>query len=200
VQALDSLSRRKFIALAGGSVAAGAVLAACGSDSEAAGETSRFGEGDVGILNYTLTLEYVELALYTSLLKSGLFVRKARKALATFGEEEEEHISSLTEAVEKLEGEPARKPKTRFTMTSAKPALEVASTVENLVAAAYLGQVPMIESHPALATVLSIHTVEGRHAAAIDTALGLPITPDGAFAKPATAMAVLKALGPYAAV
>ena len=50
-----------------------------------------------------------------------------------------------------------------------------------------------IESPDILAAALSIHSVEGRHAAALNTLTGQPITPDGAFAKPADAEKVLAA-------
>jgi rubrerythrin len=69
--------------------------------------------------------------------------------------------------------------------------------VENLSAAAYLAQISRIEDASALATVLSIHSVEGRHAATVNTFLGRAAAPDGAFAKPAAADAVLTAVKPY---
>ena len=82
--AKDPVSRRKFMALTGGSTALAAFLAACGSDSgtttttaaqggRRTGETAQFGKGDVGILNYALTLEYLETAFYADVVKSGLF-------------------------------------------------------------------------------------------------------------------------------
>ena len=36
-------------------------------------ETEQFGKGDIGILNYALTLEYLETAFYEEVDKSGLF-------------------------------------------------------------------------------------------------------------------------------
>lgn len=192
-----AVSRRKFMALAGGSAAAAAFMAACGSDSSAAGETSQFGDGDVGILNYALTLEYLQAAFYADAVKSGLFPGNVKRGLARFGEEEEEHAFSLIKAIERLDGEPGAKPETKFSLETEKGTLETASTLENIGAAAYLGQLPHIESNSVLATVLSIHSVEGRHASTIETLLGNPITPDGAFAKPASVNAVLKTVAPY---
>jgi rubrerythrin len=74
--------------------------------------------------------------------------------------------------------------------------LELAATVENLGAAAYLGQAANIESPEVLASALAIHSVEGRHAAALNTLLE-SITPDGAFAVPADVQTVLKSVEPF---
>ena len=46
--------------------------------------------------------------------------------------------------------------------------LETAAAVENLGAAAYLGQARRIQTKEILAAALSIHTVEARHAAALN--------------------------------
>ena len=205
----DPVSRRKFMAIGGCSAALAAFLAACGSDSgtttttststESSGgsETEQFGKGDVGILNYALTLEYLETAFYADVVKSGLFKGANLAVIKKFGEEEAEHVSALTAAVKQLGGKPAPEPKTEFPLESAKAVTELAATVENLGAAAYLGQAGNIESPEVLASALAIHSVEGRHAAVLNTLLGSSITPDGAFAKPADAKTVLKSVEPF---
>ncbi len=210
--AKDPVSRRKFLALGGGSAAAAAFLAACGSDDDemttmmagsgGGGSTEavieeEFGKGDVGILNYALTLEYLETAFYADVVKSGLFKGSDLATIRKFGKEEAEHVSALTAFVKKLGGKPAPAPKTEFPLKSAKSVLELAGTVENLGAAAYLGQAANIKSPAVLAPALSIHSVEGRHSAALNTLLGKSITPDGAFAKPADAATVLKSVEPF---
>jgi rubrerythrin len=206
--AKDPVSRRKFMALTGGSAAAAAFLAACGDDSgtttttasqsgSGTSETAQFGKGDVGILNYALTLEYLETAFYADVVKSGLFKGSDLATIKKFGSEEAEHVAALTAAVKQLGGKPAPQPKTEFPLKSAKSVLELAGTVENLGAAAYLGQATNIESPEVLASALAIHSVEGRHAAALNTLLGETIVPDGAFAKPADAKTVLKSVEPF---
>lgn len=203
----DPVSRRKFMALTGGSAAAAAFLAACGSDDETTtmtsatgggdSETAQFGKGDIGILNYALTLEYLETAFYADVVKSGLFKGADLETIRKFGAEEAEHVTALTAAVKQMGGTPAPEPKTEFPLKSAKSVLELAGTVENLGAAAYLGQAANIKSPDVLASALAIHSVEGRHAAALNTLLGKSITPDGAFAKPADAKTVLKSVEPF---
>jgi rubrerythrin len=201
-------SRRKFLAVGGGSTALAAFLAACGSDDSTTSgttamkpagksETAEFGKGDVGILNYALTLEYLETAFYADVVKSGLFKGADLETIRKFGKEEAEHVQALTQAVKSLGGKPAPEPKAEFPLESAKSVLELAGTVENLGAAAYLGQAANIESPEVLASALAIHSVEGRHAAALNTLLGKTITPDGAFAKPADVKTVLKSVEPF---
>jgi len=204
----NPVSRRRFLALGGGSTAAVAFLAACGSDSDSTttsamnsgagkSETAEFGKGDVGILNYALTLEYLETAFYADVVKSGLFKGGDLETIRKFGREEAEHVQALTQAVKSLGGKPAPEPKAEFPLESAKSVLELAGTVENLGAAAYLGQAANIESPEVLASALAIHSVEGRHAAALNTLLGESITPDGAFGKPADVKTVLKSVEPF---
>src|SRR6185295_20316420 len=124
--ASDPVSRRKLLAVTGGSTALAAFLAACGSDdgtttststsNAAAGEsgTEKFGKGDVGILNYALTLEYLETAFYEDVVKSGLFKGSDLATIRKFGEEEAEHVTALTGFVKQMGGTPAPKPKTEF--------------------------------------------------------------------------------------
>jgi rubrerythrin len=162
-----------------------------------ASETAEFGKGDVGILNYALTLEYLETAFYADVVKSGLFKGAELETIRKFGREEAEHVQALTAAVKSLGGKPAPEPKTEFPLKSAKSVLELAGTVENLGAAAYLGQAANIESPEVLASALAIHSVEGRHAATLNTLLGESVTPDGAFAVPADVKTVLKSVEPF---
>src|SRR4051795_7433552 len=127
----DPVSRRKLLAVTGGSTALAAFLAACGSDSDSttttmAGNagggktgTEQFGKGDIGILNYALTLEYLEAAFYKDVVKSGLFKGEELAVLKKFGAEEQQHVEALSGTVKKLGGKPAPMPKAEFPLKSA---------------------------------------------------------------------------------
>ena len=216
--ARDPSSRKRFLKIVGGTGAASAFavfLAACGDDDDTsstpgAGETSKGTKAsgkdvkkDLEIVNYALTLEYLELEFYNQVIESGQVKDKKVADLAMkIAENEQEHVDALTATVEKLGGTPAPKPKTKFEdVISAGPEkiLATAAEVENLGAAAYLGQAGKIKSPEILAAALSIHTVEARHAAALNTLVGKSVTPDGAFAKPASMDEVLKAVKPFIA-
>ncbi|HET6830798.1 MAG TPA: ferritin-like domain-containing protein [Solirubrobacterales bacterium] len=206
--ARDPVSRRRFLALTGGTGAAGALLAACGDDdsttdatttsSEMSDMESQFGAGDLGIVNYALTLEYLEAAFYDDVAKSGLFKGDELATIKSIGKAEQAHVDALVATAKKL-GTPAEAPKATFPLEDAKSVLDLAATVENLGAAAYLGQAPNIEDPEILAAALSIHSVEGRHAALLNILTGQPPTPDGAFAQPADMETVLAEVQPFLA-
>lgn len=201
-------SRRSFLRTAGLTGAAGATalfLAACGDDEPAATSaakptttTTKAGvAGDLAILNYALTLEYLEAAFYDAAADADLFKGSELDLVKRFGDTEQAHVDALAATIEKLGGMPVAAPKTQFPLESRKQVLELAATVENLGAAAYLGKAPEIQNEEVLAAALSIHSVEARHAAALNVLLGRKATPDGAFAKPADEATVLAAVKPF---
>jgi rubrerythrin len=208
----QSSSRSQFLKLAGGTGAASALalfIAACGGDdkkssgSSTTKSSSMASKGDLAILNYALTLEYLESDFYNQVIKSGEVKTKAYAEVAkTIAEDEMEHVQALTAAVKQLGGTPAAKPKTKFDSViqgGEKKILTTAAAVENLGASAYLGQAGRIKSKTVLAAALSIHSVEGRHAAVLNQVLGKSFVPDGAFAKPADMATVLKTVKPFIA-
>jgi rubrerythrin len=209
----DASSRKRFLSMVGGAGAVGAlalVMAACGEDdkeeSSAAasdGTKEKSGGGvDLEIVNYALTLEYLEADFYAAVIKAGVLSDKAvADAAKRIGDNEQEHVDALLATAKKL-GEPVARPKTNFQAVldgGEKMVLETAAEVENLGAAAYLGQAGRIQSKEILAAALAIHSVEARHAAALNKIVGKSIVPDGAFGKPASMEEVLPKVKPFLA-
>jgi rubrerythrin len=224
----DPSSRKRFFKMLGGAGAVSAatvILAACGDDDDEKATTGSSSSGgaatmsdadnasDLKILNYALTLEFLEADFYDKVINSGLVKDKAVVAIAKkFGATEQEHVDALTATIKKLGGKPVEAPQTKFEPTldkGLKAVLETAATVENLGAAAYLGQAGNIKSKEVLAAALAIHSVEARHAAALNILVGRGFgdgkgglegaLPDGAFAKPMDDTAVLAAVKPFLA-
>lgn len=213
----DDVDRKRFLKAVGGAGAAsfGAfVLAACGSSSKSsttkssttastamATNTSKAASasGDLAIVNYALTLEYLETEFYEKVVASGFFNGKVASLIKQFGEQEKTHVALLKATAVKLGGTPVAMPTGKFPIENATQVAGLAYTVENLGASAYLGQAPRIQSLEVLAAALSIHSVEARHAATLGTLVKKSVTPDGAFAKPAGMSTVLAAVKPFLA-
>jgi len=218
----DPSSRKRFFKMMGGAGAVsafGIVLAACGDDEDEGGSASTPAKssgddttGDLKILNYALTLEFLEADFYKQVIDSGIVKDPKVASLAKqFGETEQTHVDTLKATIEKMGGKPVSAPKTKFGPTLEKglmAVLETAATVENLGAAAYLGAAGMIKSKDVLASALAIHSVEARHAAALNSLVGRGFggkgglsgsLPDGAFAKGMSEADVLAAVKPFLA-
>jgi hypothetical protein len=215
--ARDDVERKRFLKMVGRTMGAGAAatglaafISACGSSSSSSTpaattattatstSSAAAATGDLAIVNYALTLEYLEDQFYDKVVASGLFKGSVLSTLKTFGSEEHDHVLALHGVAMKL-GTPATKPTGKFPLTNAAQVTKLAATVENLGAAAYLGQAAKIQSKEILAAALSIHTVEARHAATLNTLLKMSPTPNGAFGTPATMSTVLAAVKPFIA-
>jgi rubrerythrin len=211
--AADPSSRKRFLKAAGGAGAAGALaalVAACGQKkvvkptpggsnpfTGAGAGTDQYGRGDIGIARYALTIEYLEGDFYATVAKKGHLTGKAASLASEFGRHEKQHAKALENAVRKLGSHPPLHLHAQFPLDTPQKTLQFALSLESLGTADYLAQADKIQDKELLATVLSIHTVEGRHTAALATLLGQDPAPDGAFAKPAEAANVLNQLHRY---
>jgi rubrerythrin len=210
LEAVDTdASRRRFLQLAAPVAAGGlaAFLAACGtsSDPQTADENSTkarppVGGHDLEIVNYALTLEYVEADFYDKVVSAGLFKGADGDVFKLIQQNEHEHVAALTSLSKRLGGPVPEKPATRFPIGGgARAALGVAVTLENTGAAAYLGQLDAIANKGVEQAVLSIHTVEARHAAKLARLAGDDFSPDGPFASPLSIDEVMNAIQPFLA-
>jgi hypothetical protein len=225
--ARDDVERKKFLTMAGRKIGAGAAatglaafIAACGSSSSSSTNgtpaatggpsassssstattstaSSGSGSGDLAIVNYALTLEYLESQFYRKVIASGLFKGKVLSVLKDFGGDEDAHVAALKSTAMSL-GKPAAEPMGKFPIHSAAQVTALAATVENLGASAYLGQAGRIQSKEILAAALAIHTIEARHAATLNMLLKKDPT-NGAFATPMSMQQVLAVVKPFIA-
>jgi Ferritin-like domain len=156
---LPLATRRAFLARAGTGTAA-AVLAGIGLADGARAA----GDGDVGILNYALTLEYLQAAFYTEAERVGALRGIAAQAAAEIGAVERAHVQALRKA---LGTSAVARPSFDFqgTVADGDAFLRTAVAFEDLGTAAYKGQLPELRSPAFLAAAAAIHTVEARHAA-----------------------------------
>jgi hypothetical protein len=182
-----------------GAVAAGTVygLATVGPFVREA--IAQEGGGDVDILNFALTLEYLESTFYKQALERVNGLGGDAKEIATqLQQDEAEHVDALTKAIKDLGGTPTKAPGVSFgnAFSSQKAFLKTAQTFEDLGVGAYNGAGPQIKSQEVLASAGSIVQIEGRHAAAIRQLNNNPIT-DGAFDKGIPMEEVLQAAKPF---
>jgi rubrerythrin len=191
---VHGMTRSAFILR--GALAAGAFY---GTSSVAPFVSQAFAEtggGDAEILNFALTLEYLEADFYNVKGKSLRLSGEAKKYAKEFGAEESAHVSALSAAIKQLGGKPVAKPTFAFPATSEKSFLELASVLENTGVGAYNGAAPSLKSKQVLASAGSIVQIEARHAAAIDLLIGKSPTPNEGFDRPLTKKEVLAAAGP----
>ena len=165
---IKGMTRQSFMMR--GAVTAGAVygLGAVGPFVREA--IAQDGGGDVDILNFALTLEYLEAAFYDQglMMTSGLSMRA--KSLATeIRDNENEHVTALMGTIKQLGGKPVAAPGVDFgkAFANEKSFLKLAQTFEDTGVSAYNGAAPAIQSDEVLAAAGSIVQIEARHAAAV---------------------------------
>ncbi|MDQ6803386.1 MAG: ferritin-like domain-containing protein [Actinomycetota bacterium] len=183
---------------AGAVVSGGAILGALAPAAFASGRPpASFGKGDIGILNYALTLEYLEAAFYNGATAAHMSLDTQTAAfLKVVTKDENAHVAYLKKA---LGSKAAAKPKFNFKGTNTSPAMfkATAFVLENTGVHAYSGQALNITSPAVVKAALSILTIEARHASvigAINDPSGNKIAPNGPFDTPYTAAKVLAAV------
>ena len=199
------LDRGEFLkrgAMAGGGFLAGGVLFnGLASPAEAAISTRRKSKrNDVKILNYALTLEFLEAEFYKQALENNAFDNDQVRTFAQLtGDHERAHVNTLRQV---LGGAAVRKPTFDFGDTVRDPAKfrQTAQVLEDTGVSAYAGQGPNILQKPVVVAALSIHSVEARHAAWIrflnsNGSGGANGPAPRAFDRPKTERQILRAVG-----
>lgn len=136
-----------------------------------AGAQGGLSAGDVRILNYALTLEYLEAAFYADALKRAGLRGNALTFARTAHGDEQAHVDALKRT---LGGKAVKRPRFDFMdATGSQDAfLRTATTLEDTGVSAYQGQAPNIRSRDVLAAAGAILAVEARHAAWVADLIG----------------------------
>jgi len=156
------------------------------------------GGGDVDILNFALTLEFLEASFYEEAKTRAKASGELKSLVNLLAEDEQQHVEALAATVKKLGGKPVAEPKFKFDYSDTAGFLKLAQTFEDTGVSAYNGAGPMIKSKEVLAAAGGIVQVEARHAAAIRLQNKEEPAPDG-FDPSLDEAQVLKAVGPFLA-
>jgi hypothetical protein len=190
---VHGMSRGAFIIR--GALAAGAVYGIASVGPFVRRALAQAGAGDVGILNFALTLEYLESTFYKEAQQKIKLSGDTRKLAKLIGGDEDQHVAALTMAIKGAGGKPVGSPQFSFPFSDEAGFLKLAQTLEDTGVGAYDGAAPQISSKNVLASAGAIVQVEARHAAAIRLANGAPPAP-AAFDKALPKAQVLKAVQP----
>lgn len=136
------------------------------------------------VLNYALTLEYLEAEFYATAVSKGTALVPAgapANAIMTIADHEAQHVAFLKAAITGAGGTPVSKPTFDFSggkgsgtgpfkdaFSNYELFLAVAQTLEDTGVRAYKGRAAeLVQGGDVLTAALNIHSVEARHAAHI---------------------------------
>jgi rubrerythrin len=160
-EAAREASRRQFFKR--GAALGGAGLVLGGIPISFAMAQNGLPKGDVEILNYALTLEFLEAAFYKEAVEKGELSGESLRFAQVVAAHEQAHVEALQST---LGAKAVKSPKFGFGGATGKAKfLATAQTLEDAGVAAYQGQGHRIKTGAVLAAAGSILAVEARHAA-----------------------------------
>jgi rubrerythrin len=192
----EDLSRSEVILK--GALAAGAIYGTFMVGPYVRRALAMSGGGDVDILNFALTLEYLESTFYSEAKRRAKPSGELKSLIDLIGKDEQQHVEALTGSIKKLGGKPVAEPKFDFSYSGTGGFLKLAQTFEDTGVSAYNGAAPSIKSKEILGAAGSIVQVEARHAAAIRLQNKQEPAPE-AFDRALEEAKVLKAVEPFIA-
>lgn len=169
-ESVDGNTRADFLRRAGlgaGTILGGSALLGAIPAIASAGVP----RSDIAILNFALTLEYLESAFYAEAVSKGKLSGETAKFAKVVAAHERAHVAFLKGT---LGAKAVKKPRFNFRDTTADQAKfqATARALEDTGVAAYLGQVGNIRNKTVLKAAGSILPVEARHASWIRDIIG----------------------------
>lgn len=158
-------------------------------------------DGDFGILNYALTLEYLERSFYRQGTAAGFIPSAVAPLFTKIRQDEEAHVTLLRGAITQAGGDPVDYTDSDFNfgmfVQSYANFAALAQGLEDTGVRAYKGQAAAIMNKDYLTVALQIHSVEARHAAAIRRLEASPATQGWIpLAQPGAPAAIAPVYGP----
>ena len=171
-------NRRSFLKFAGAGAGALTLGALDLSALAATSPSTKSLQQDIAILNYALTLAYLEAEFYAA-FDTGAYAAKlsnarAREYAKELAAHEKAHVDALYATIQKLGGTPVTKPTFDFSPLigdgsglNDQKFLALAATLEPVGVRAYLGQADRVQNGEVLTAAASILAVEANHASGI---------------------------------
>ncbi|HVM16563.1 MAG TPA: ferritin-like domain-containing protein [Gaiellaceae bacterium] len=181
----------------------GGGVAAVASGAMAFPSTARASKAsDAEILNFALTLEYLEASFYAIAVDKAPLDNRARRLARVIRDHELAHVDALVKTIRDLGGTPIRRPEFQFlpnvVYANQQAFLQTAMALEDTGVGAYNGAGPALTVMAVKAAAASIVAVEGMHAAWVRGVAGTAPAPE-AFDPLLTKEQVLAAAGPFIA-
>ena len=144
----NDLSRSEVILK--GALAAGAVYGTFMVGPYVRKAFAMTGSSDVDILNFALTLEFLESSFYDEAKTRAKASGELKSLIALLAKDEQEHVEALTATIKSLGGKPVAEPKFNFEYSDTAGFLKLAQTFEDTGVSAYNGAGPAIKSKEVL--------------------------------------------------
>ncbi|KAI1486860.1 rds1p-like stress response protein [Biscogniauxia mediterranea] len=162
------------------------------------------GLADVDILQFALTLEWLEASFYQQGFAqfgddqfTALGLNQVQLAdLKGIGASEQTHVQALQSAIAQAGVQPVQPCTYNFGFTDAAGMVATAAILESVGVSAYLGAAPLVSDSKILSTAGSILTIEARHQSFIRVASGIAASPSP-FDTPLGPKAVFSLAAPF---
>ena len=154
---------------------------------------------DIAILNFALTLEYLESTFYAIAVDKGTFSPRVERLAKVIRNHEIAHVKALTSTIPSLGGKAVKKPKFNFPpalFANETTFLQTAMALEDTGVGAYNGAGPSLTLKPVKEAAASIVAVEAMHASWVRGVAGTAPAP-ASFDDLLTTQQVLAAAGPF---
>ena len=158
------LTRSAFLVRSGAAVGA-LYLAAPALAHEKHGA---FSGGDIGIVNFALTLEKVEAQFLAVAIETEGIGAEAKKLLEEIKRHDDDHVKSLNQTLTQLGGKADPAPESNVGPPADEAAaLRLVADLKDLAVGSYNGAATQIRQADVLQAMASIAQVEARHAGAL---------------------------------